>query len=62
MDWEVEAFSKWVDRHKQCVEFSGDYLEKVRRSLDIGCLGDVIIDVPLGKRYLLNCNILGLYY
>lgn len=34
-DWYKETFSKWVDRHKKCVEIAGDYVEKVRRSLDL---------------------------
>lgn len=34
-DWYVETFRKWVSRHKKCVDIAGDYVEKVRRSLDL---------------------------
>lgn len=34
-DWYAETFDKWVNRHKKCVSLKGDYVEKVRRSLDL---------------------------
>lgn len=34
-EWYTETYSKWVDRHKKCVDIAGDYVEKVRRSLDL---------------------------
>ena len=33
-EWYAETYSKWVSRHKKCIELGGDYVEKVRRSLD----------------------------
>lgn len=34
-DWYVETYNKWVSRHRKCVDIAGDYVEKVRRSLDL---------------------------
>lgn len=33
--WYKETFAMWVSRHRKCVRISGDYVEKVRRSLDL---------------------------
>ena len=32
--WYEETFNKWLDRHRKCVELKGNYVEKVRRSLE----------------------------
>ena len=34
-DWYIATFNMWVYRHQKCVSISGDYVEKVRRSLDL---------------------------
>ncbi|XP_045174473.1 histone-lysine N-methyltransferase SETMAR-like [Mercenaria mercenaria] len=34
-DWYRETFTKWIARHRKCVALHGDYVEKVRRSLDL---------------------------
>ena len=31
----VETYTKWISRHRKCVDLAGDYVEKVRRSLDL---------------------------
>ncbi len=33
--WYKETFAMWVSRHRKCVSVNGDYVEKVRRSLDL---------------------------
>ena len=33
--WYVETYNKWITRHRKCVEIAGDYVEKVRRSMDL---------------------------
>jgi len=33
--WYVETYNKWITRHRKCVEITGDYVEKVRRSMDL---------------------------
>jgi len=33
--WYVETYNKWISRHRKCVEIAGDYVEKVRRSMDL---------------------------
>lgn len=32
--WYVETYNKWISRHRKCIEIAGDYVEKVRRSMD----------------------------
>ena len=34
-EWYVETYNKWISRHRKCVDLAGDYVEKVRRSLDL---------------------------
>ena len=34
-DWYIETYNKWLGRHRKCVDIAGDYVEKVRRSLDL---------------------------
>ncbi|XP_053406618.1 histone-lysine N-methyltransferase SETMAR-like [Mercenaria mercenaria] len=34
-DWYRETFTKWIARHQKYVALCGDYVEKVRRSLDL---------------------------
>ena len=34
-DWYMETYTKWMSRHKKCVDIAGDYVEKVRQSLDL---------------------------
>jgi len=33
--WYVETDNKMISRHRKCVEIAGDYVEKVRRSMDL---------------------------
>ena len=33
-EWYSDTYAKWVRRHQKCVAIAGDYVEKVRRSLD----------------------------
>jgi len=33
--WYVETYNKWITRQRKCVEIAGDYVEKVRRSMDL---------------------------
>jgi len=33
--WYMETYNKWITRHRKCVEIAGDYVEKVRRSMDL---------------------------
>ena len=33
--WYVETYNKWITRHRKCVEIAGDYVKKVRRSMDL---------------------------
>ena len=35
VNWYKDTYSKRVARHQKCVALNGDYVEKVRRSLDI---------------------------
>ena len=34
-EWYVETYTKWISRHRKCVDLAGDYVEKVRRSLNL---------------------------
>jgi len=34
-NWYVETYNKRVSRHRKCVEIEGNYVEKVRRSMDL---------------------------
>ena len=34
-EWYVETYTKWISRHRKCVDLAGDYVEQVRRSLDL---------------------------
>ena len=33
--WSVNTYNKWITRHRKCVEIADDYVEKVRRSMDL---------------------------
>ena len=33
--WYVETYKKWISRHRKCVEIAGDYVENLRRSMDL---------------------------
>ena len=33
--WYVKTYNKWISRHRKCIEIAGDYVEKVRRSMDL---------------------------
>jgi len=33
--WYVETYNKWISRQRKCLEIAGDYVEKVRRSMDL---------------------------
>jgi hypothetical protein len=32
--WYVETYNKWISRQRKFIEIAGDYVEKVRRSMD----------------------------
>lgn len=38
-DWYDDVFKKWIYRHRKCVATSGDYVEKVNRTLQFGDVG-----------------------
>jgi len=33
--WYVETYNKWITRHRKFVEIASDYIEKVRRLMDL---------------------------
>ena len=44
--WYVETYTKWIKRHRKCVDLGGDYVKKVQRSLDLKML-NVMYDVGM---------------